>query len=331
MHTFSKKIAAGLAVAAFALPMIAAADTTTSIGLSADVQTQIQALLAQIKTLQEQIKNLVASSTSGGMNWGMGSSTGMNPGQMGKMMCVTLNRSLHQGDEGDDVKNIQEMLKDDDSSDFSGNVTGFFGPLTAHAMMRFQMRNGIASSSDGSVGPLTRGFFQRRCGEGEGNGNGQGDNNQGNGMGGMMGKMSGDGMMNVMYVRGTISANNTSSITVNSGSNSVVVNITASTTIKVSVGTTSAPTTGTVADLIVGKNVMAGGTKNSDGSIQATGIFVGDNLSMMPMMKMDGEGESNGTMMPVGPQGMMGSTTMWMNGDDHGSGDPRGHSSMMPE
>ena len=56
------------------------------------------------------------------------------------------------------------MLGEDSENGFHGSPTGFFGPLTAQAMMKFQMRMGIASSTTGSVGPMTRGFFERECG-----------------------------------------------------------------------------------------------------------------------------------------------------------------------
>jgi peptidoglycan hydrolase-like protein with peptidoglycan-binding domain len=297
MYTFRNKIAAALVIAAFAAPMMASAETTANISLSSDMQVRIQALLSQIKALQEQIKTLVGSSTFT-QGWNNGSSTmGMPVGQMGKMACISLTRNLRQGDQGDDVKSIQQLLLDDPNAGFTGSATGFFGPLTMKAMMHFQMNNGIASSTDGSVGPLTRGFFERRCGKGL------------DGMQGGMGKMPGGDMMNVMWVRGTISANNTSSITVSTDGNSVVVNITASTSIKVFAGTSTSPTVGSVTDLTVGKHVLAGGKKNSDGSIQATEISVGDNL---PMMK--GPGDNGGSGMP--PMGMMPT----LDGSQHGPG-----------
>ena len=63
---------------------------------------------------------------------------------------------------------LQVMLKSDSENDFDVNPTGVFGPITKHAMMKFHVRMGIAASSttDGSVGPLTRGFFNRACGKG---------------------------------------------------------------------------------------------------------------------------------------------------------------------
>ena len=178
------------------------------------------------------------------------------------MRCVMLNRNLHAGDQGDDVKNLQNILAEDADNEFHAGATGFFGPLTAHAVMKFQMRMGIASSTDGSVGPLTRGFFERTCGKGL--------------------DMRGPDMMQG-NVRGTITANNTTNVTIQKEDGaSVVANITASTTIKVFIGSSTPPTTGTVADLIVGKKAIADGRKNSDGSIQAIHITVGDILPPMP-------------------------------------------------
>ncbi|HTR18688.1 MAG TPA: peptidoglycan-binding protein [Candidatus Paceibacterota bacterium] len=134
---------------------------------SSSVQAQIQALLQQILQLQLQLKNLLA----GQFNHPTTTPPVIPPGQIGKGFCVALNRNLRIGDDGDDVRQLQQMLAGDSRFGFSGAPTGFFGPLTARAMMRFQMLYGIASSSntDGSVGPLTRGFFQRNCGAGLGN------------------------------------------------------------------------------------------------------------------------------------------------------------------
>jgi hypothetical protein len=88
------------------------------------------------------------------------------PGQFGKMLCVALNRNLGVGSQGDDVKNLQQFLMSDSSNGFTGTPTGFFGQITAQAVMRFQMSHGIASSSTGVIGPMTRGFFERECGRG---------------------------------------------------------------------------------------------------------------------------------------------------------------------
>lgn len=88
------------------------------------------------------------------------------PGQLGKAACVTLLRNLGPGSRGGDVRDLQQMLKEDPESGFTGSTTGFYGALTARAMARFQENNGIASTTSGFVGPLTRGFFERRCGKG---------------------------------------------------------------------------------------------------------------------------------------------------------------------
>ena len=119
-------------------------------------------------------------------------------------------------------------------------------------------------------------------------------------MGMRTGKMPESGMMMGMAVRGTISAVGSSSVTIQTDGGSTTANITASSTIKVFVGTTTPPTTGTIADLVVGKMVIVMGQKNADGSIQAINIVVGDNL---PTMKMGGE--MGGPMGARPPMGMM--------------------------
>ena len=244
----NKKVIAGIVMGAAMLPILASAQTT-------DVQSQIQSLLSQIQALQVQLKTLVTSNPGVWVNASStGSSIGMPPGQMGKAACIMLGRNLRQGTQGDDVKKLQEVLAEDQENDFHGSATGFFGPLTMKAVMKFQMRMGIASSSDGTVGPLTRGFFERSCGKG-----------------------LDDSMDDVKHgkVSGEISASSASSITIKNAERSIVVQITASTTIQVIATATSTPVTGTIADLTVGKRVMAEGTVNSDGSITAMHIKVG--------------------------------------------------------
>ena len=138
--------------------------TSTSSGGST-LQERIQALLQQITGLQQQLAILLAHR---GNSTATTTPSHIPPGQVGKAACIVLTRSLHEGDEGDDVRSIQEMLAEDPEDGFNVAPTGFFGPITARAMRHFQERNNIASGTaiDGSVGPLTRGFFMRHCGKG---------------------------------------------------------------------------------------------------------------------------------------------------------------------
>ncbi len=253
-----KRAIAGMTLLTMVAPLAAFAETNTEV--------QIKALMSQIQTLQLQLKTLISTS--------MDSSTtrpdgmGMPPGQMGKMMCLRLDRDLRVGSRGDDVKKLQEMLASDKETGFSGAATGYFGPMTARAMVKFQMRMGIASSTTGNVGPMTRGFFERTCGKGLG---------------------MDDGMMKRAAIAGEITANSSSSITVKvKDGNTRVVNITGSTTISVFATATSSPTTGTISDLTVGKSVMAEGDANADGSLTARMIKVGI-LPPPPMMRGNGD------------------------------------------
>lgn len=274
-----KKIITGALVAIAMAPAFVFAETT-------DTQTQIQTLLQQIQALQVQLKTLLASST---MNWKMGSTTNfMNAGQMGKFACITLSRNLKHGDQGEDVKKLQEMLMGDEQNGFNGTATGFFGPLTMKAMMKFQMRMGIASTTDGSVGPLTRGFFERSCGKGL--------NSQAVGQG----KMQGDDMR--MAIRGTVSANNTSSIVIQTNGGSITANISNTTMIKIFASTSTPPTAGTVADLTVGKTVTVQGKRVSDNTMDALNIGIGE---FVPMMKMGDETREDHGGKPLIPMNIM--------------------------
>ncbi|MBV9159013.1 MAG: peptidoglycan-binding protein [Candidatus Kaiserbacteria bacterium] len=285
-----KTLFAGAAVALAMAPAIALAQTDNS--------SQIQSLISQIQSLQQQLKALLASSTP---KWGDASSTpmGMPPGQMGKQMCISLNRNLQVGAKGDDVKQLQQMFKDDPESDFKGAVTGFFGPLTANAMAKFQMKMGIASSTDGRVGPATRGFFERSCGKG---------------LGGGQGEM----MMDHLFIVGTVNASSATSITVQMGMGSTTKTaiINASTTIQVFNGTTTPPTAGTVADLTIGKRVMVEGTKASDGTVTATRIAVGE--FPMPMNGGDDHREQHGDQHPGGMMPINGGQNTGRGLDGHG-------------
>jgi len=91
------------------------------------------------------------------------------PGQVQKAMCLALKRNLGQGSRGEDVRQLQEMLKADPELGFNAAATGVFGPVTARAMMMFQKRSGITPSDDGAVGPQTRALLTKRCGNAFGN------------------------------------------------------------------------------------------------------------------------------------------------------------------
>lgn len=165
----------GFALLAFAMPTQAASLTQDQINAVVNLLQSFNVEASTITHVQAVLNGKTPQGGEGrpgpGMGAGMmGSSTPgmMPPGQFAKMMCIKLNRNLGVGSQGDDVKSLQEMLKSREESGFTGNATGFFGPMTAKALMRFQTANGIASSSNatGGVGPMTRAFFERRCGNG---------------------------------------------------------------------------------------------------------------------------------------------------------------------
>lgn len=124
----SKKYAKRTATAALAAVMLfgsaapAFAQTST-----ADLQAQINALLAQIAALQ---------------------------GTTGTTAAVTFTRDLTNGSSGSDVTALQNWLI---SKGFTipAGATGYFGPQTTAALAKFQAANGIVPAA-GYFGPVTR-------------------------------------------------------------------------------------------------------------------------------------------------------------------------------
>ena len=118
-----RKLIATAIVAGMLLPTLAFAETSTS--SIATLLEQIRALQAQMLALQTQQQTAV----------------------------LNLLTTLKQGDVGENVKTLQQLLARDPLIYPEGKVTGFFGPLTAKAIKRFQKRHGLGQI--GNVGPRT--------------------------------------------------------------------------------------------------------------------------------------------------------------------------------
>lgn len=174
MHLYSKKVLALVAAATLALPLVGQAASLTT-----DQINQILGLLQSFNVDAQTVGNVKAALTNTPPpprrhddeddDRNATSTQGhddrqkppLPPGQAVK--CVALMRNIAPGMKGEDVRELQKFLKEDDDADFTGSTTGFFGPKTMEAMKRFQMANAIASTSTGTVGPRTREFFEMRC------------------------------------------------------------------------------------------------------------------------------------------------------------------------
>ena len=103
--------------------------------------------------------------------------------------------TVKMGDKGNDVKEIQERLKE--LKYFSGSATGDFGEKTESAVKSFQKRNGL--STDGNIGENTREVLfsddarEARSGSSGGSGGGSsGGGSSGGGSGGKTGPVATD-------------------------------------------------------------------------------------------------------------------------------------------
>ena len=82
------------------------------------------------------------------------------PAEEPSVELQALTRGLSIGSKGDDVKILQQFLKDQGESIYpEGKVTGYFGQLTLKAVQKFQEEQEIAQkgvAGYGFVGPKTR-------------------------------------------------------------------------------------------------------------------------------------------------------------------------------
>jgi len=163
------KITKGVIGASIVLSLMVPALTQAASLTTAQVDSVISLLQSfgvDSKTVDtvKNVLNRTASSTPGQMP----------PGQLGKRVCQSLMHDLGIGERGEDVRDLQEMLREESDVGFTAESTGYYGPKTAEAVRRFQEKYRIASTTTGTVGPVTRGFLERRCGKGLGKGEDKG-------------------------------------------------------------------------------------------------------------------------------------------------------------
>ncbi len=141
---------------AILLAIIAGGVTTASAETVATTMStdQMSVLMKQIEMLQSQIAELKKA------NIVLQSDVTLLREEM------KIARTLRQGDKGDDVKMLQEMLGTD-SAIFSGGTTGYYGPKTAEAIRRLQEKMGLEKV--GHVGPKTLEKINKILSEGAGN------------------------------------------------------------------------------------------------------------------------------------------------------------------
>jgi peptidoglycan hydrolase-like protein with peptidoglycan-binding domain len=156
----NKRYFTGLMIAVLCVMPFATSALTGS-----DVQSRISELLAKIATLQAQIKNLQGQATVTTPSGTMPNAWGLK-----HRVCNVLDRSIAQGQTNDDVKSMQEFLKEEGY--LNAEATGFFGSMTKEALIRWQASQGVVASPDarlagaGMFGPKTKERIRIWCGGG---------------------------------------------------------------------------------------------------------------------------------------------------------------------
>lgn len=287
MKTTIKSTATGMAMLLALVPVLASADTVS------DLQAQIQNLMRQLKSLQQQLSQAQASSTGtttpwNKPRWGNASSTtGMPPGLSD---CPEIKRELKRGMRGDDVTAVQQFLQQNPQSGFTGQPTGFFGEVTERAMKKMKGVMGVGQSED--LRSLMKDCMKERR---EDRKEERWEDRQG------MGEIV-RGM-----IAGTVQSVGTNSfiVVVPMSSTTRIVTTTASTTFEVKSSATSAATTGSIVNIAVGAMVIVRGQVQADKSITAASVIILPAGILPPMPSLGGfMGGMMGTMKNImgGPE-----------------------------
>src|SRR3989344_3800242 len=154
-----KNIFLGLAIAAILVFGANAAPPSASALTVEEIQAQIKTLVARIAELTKQRDASSGANASLSANANANASIAPMMGQRHRI-CAILNRNLSQGARGDDVQGLQEFLSAEGY--LSANATGYFGPMTANAVARWQASQGV--SAVGAVGPMSRERIRVWCG-----------------------------------------------------------------------------------------------------------------------------------------------------------------------
>lgn len=138
-----------------------------------ELRVQIQALLAQIASLQSQAQSQPAPVYTPPPSY-IGTTPTTTGGTFQYSRCPDLQYNLERGDTDAatavEVTMLQRFLAQDSTLYPEGQITGVFGPATERAVQRFQNRHGIVSYGDyqatgyGRVGPRTRWAIKNSCG-----------------------------------------------------------------------------------------------------------------------------------------------------------------------
>jgi hypothetical protein len=151
--TLARKFLIAVTIVTIIGGAVVVAAPSASAQTAEQLQTQIKELLAKVAELTRQLNVLQGQGTPPAP-----------PGQIVSAehrICNLLARNLAQGARGDDVTSLQEFLRQ--GGYLSANATGFFGPMTAEAVRRWQAAEGVQAV--GSIGPISRERIRIWCGK----------------------------------------------------------------------------------------------------------------------------------------------------------------------
>ena len=146
-----KTLAGGIIALSFMALVVGNAAPASALTVD-EIQTQIRELLAKVASLQLQLRTTIDGTRPVDPT--------VTPTPNKHRICSILARNLSQGTQGDDVRGLQEFLNAEGY--LSVGATGYFGPMTAQAVARWQASEGV--SAVGAFGPMSRERMRMWCG-----------------------------------------------------------------------------------------------------------------------------------------------------------------------
>ena len=156
----NKKLIAGLIIATACLAPLATSALTFD-----EIQSQIKELLGKVSELRIQLKDMqkVNDPQKADSN---DANEGVSMMEHRRICKIPVLRALVAGQSGDEVKRLQEFLKEEGL--LNAEATGYFGTATRAALGKWQVENSVVAKADtkigwGNFGPRTRSIINEWC------------------------------------------------------------------------------------------------------------------------------------------------------------------------
>lgn len=140
---------------------------SNNLGLISEIINSLNGITGQVLRLENEISNVKKEISSVMGFVGNIYLPNQNPSTIISPESFLISRNMSLGSRGQEVRQLQECLKNAGLFPNNQNITEYYGKTTEEAIIKFQEREGIISQKDdggrGKLGPKTRSLLARFC------------------------------------------------------------------------------------------------------------------------------------------------------------------------